>query len=413
MYKVLLIPCVCAVLALCQGCSSDSGGSGSGPNPVQSVSLDTHAMDVEAGYTAEITPTVTGGDNKTLAWYVNGIEDGNDVFGTISQNSPVTYAAPDTWPGPLPVEVKAVSVADTTKYDSCLVTVTFKIIHVDIQTGNDTTGTGYVHDPVKTIHRGNELASSGGTVLVAPGVYDTGNDETFPIYPKAGVAVVGKDWVNCVIRGSTKWDYAVGLDTPASAIRKFTFESDVDLGEERWEHYIYVRGDNVRADSIRTSHRSYYAPIRIRRATNAIVENCVFEVPYLAPPQSGIGQNRGFEIIDGNVGTIIRGCTVSGFREGFLISQDASALIENCTIEGNDYGVNLCCYGSSSSNPMPDLGGGARGSTGGNTIRYNVECGLQNETYNVIFAKFNTWANDPPVAGEDYTNTSTGGVIVE
>jgi hypothetical protein len=147
--------------------------------------------------------------------------------------------------------------------------------------------------------------------------------------------------------------------------------------------------------------------------SNAIVENCVFDVPYLDPAPSGIGQNRGFEIVQDNPGMIIRGCTVSGFREGLQMGKDNGPLIEDCIIEENDYGVTLCCFESNDHNPNPDFGGGARGSTGGNIIRNNVTCGIYNETYNVIYARFNTWTNDPPLAGEDFCNTSTGGVIFE
>jgi hypothetical protein len=174
-----------------------------------------------------------------------------------------------------------------------------------------------------------------------------------------------------------------------------------------------MRGESVRVDSLRTAHRTYYAPIRLRYAANAIVENCVFDVPYLAPPTSGIGQNRGFEIIRGNPGTIIRGCTVSGFSEGLRISADNDMRIENCIIEENDYGVYLCCYQSDDHNPNPDLGGGARDCPGGNTIRNNFTCGLYNETYNVIYAMFNTWTNSPPEPGIDFCNTSTGGVLFQ
>ena len=409
MCRILVVLCSCAALAICHGCSSDSPG----PNPVKSVALDPSAMDVEVGQTTGITPTVTGGDNKDLTWYVNGIENGNSVFGTITHNSPATYNAPDTLPNPVMVEVRAVSVADTTKYDSCMVTLTFKVIHVDIGSGNDDTGTGYAHEPVKTITRGMELATSGGTVLVAPGVYDTDHGETFPIYPKGGVTLEGEDWESCIIRGGDKSGYATSLGQDGAAIRKFTFESAPELGEERWEHYVYMRGEDIRVDSLRTAQRTFYAPIRLRYATNAIVENCVFDVPYLDPATSGIGQNRGFEIIRENPGTIIRGCTISGFRQGLDIAGDNDTLVENCTIEENDYGVYLCCYQSDDHNPDPDFGGGARGSAGGNIIRNNETCGLCNETYNVIYAKHNTWTNTPPEAGEDYCNTSTGGVVVE
>lgn len=409
MYRSILILCACIALAICHGCSSDS----SGPDPLKSVALDPDAMDVEVGYTAGITPTVTGGDNKDLTWYVNGIENGNSEFGTITHNSPVTYNAPNTLPNPGVVEVRAVAVADTTKYDSCMVTLTFKVIHVDIGSGNDTTGTGYHHEPVKTITRGMELATSGGKVLVAPGVYDTDHGETYPIYPKGGVTLEGENWETCIMRGGSYAGYATSLGIDGSAIRKFTFESAPDLGSDRWEHYVYMRADNIRVDSLRTAHRTYYSPIRLRYTTNAIVENCVFDVPYLDPAPSGIGQNRGFEILRDNPGMIVRGCTVKGFHEGLQMGADNDPLIENCIIEENDYGVTLCCFESNDHNPNPDLGGGARGSTGGNIIRNNVTCGLYNQTYNDIYAKYNTWNSDPPEEDVDYCNTSTGDVIFE
>jgi hypothetical protein len=409
MYRTILILAVCSGLAPVLGCSGDGGGSG--PESVVSVSLDPRAMDVEVGHSAGITHEVTGSSNQGLTWYVNGIENGNDVVGSIAQNSPVTYTAPDTLPDAATVEVRAVSVADTTKYDSCMVTITFKVIHVDIGSGNDETGTGYAHNPVKTIYRGNQIVPDGGTVLVAPGVYDTDHGETFPIYPGAGVTLEGEDWENCIIRGGVSAGHAVSLGMASSGVRKFTFESAPDLGPDRWEHYVYMRGAGVRVDSLRTAQRTYFAPIRLEHASNAVIENCIFDVPLLNPPPSGIGQNRGFEIVNDNPGTIFRGCTVSGFRQGLHMARENDPLIENCIIDENDYGIYLCCYESNENNPTPDLGGGARGSTGGNIIRNNVTCGLYNQTYNVIYAKYNTWTNDPPEADEDYCNTSTGGVI--
>jgi hypothetical protein len=406
-YRHLLIIGACAVIGLWTGCSNDSGGSG--PNCVTSVSLDSHEMELEVGTSAVLTPTVRGGEDKSLSWYVNGIEDGNDIVGTITYNSPVTFKAPDSLPDPATVEIRAISVEDTMKYDSCMVTVTFKVIHVDIESGDDTAGNGYAHNPVKTISRGNQLAASGGTVLVAPGVYNADHGEAFPIYPGNGVTIEGQDWETCIIRGSGAYGYAMDPGQ-GSTIRKFTFESDVELGAGRWEHYIYMRNENIRVDSIRTSHRTDYAPIRIRRATGAIVENSVFEVSYLPPPPSGIGMNRAFEILDDNTGTIIRNCRISGFYEGLRITQDATTLVENCVIEGNDYGVYICC---AAQDPNPDFGGGARGSAGNNTIVNNVTCGLYNDSNNVIFAKYNTWNNNPPVAGTDYCVDGSGGVIYE
>jgi|GEM_PF-2174151 len=410
MPRTLSVLCACAALAVCYGCGGDNG---SGPAPEVAVSLDPDAMDVEVGRSATITTQVTGTSNTGLTWFVNGIENGDDVFGTITHNSPATYTAPDTLPGQTTVEVRAISVADTAKYDSCWVTITFKVIHVDIASGDDAVGTGYAHEPVKTIHRGNELVPDGGTVLVAPGTYDTDHGETFTIYPGPGVTIEGENWETCIVRGGSPGGTAFYLGNTSAAVRKFTFESSPELGPDRWEHYVTMHGDNIRVDSLRTAQRSYYAPIRFKNCTDPIVENCVFDVPFLDPAPPGIGQNRGFEFLGGNTGIIIRGCTISGFRQGFHMGSDNDPLIENCIIEDNEYGVNLCCYQDEEHNANPDLGGGARGSAGGNFIRNNTVYGINNQTYNVIYAKYNTWTNDPPVAGEDYYNESTGGVIFQ
>jgi hypothetical protein len=64
-------------------------------------------------------------------------------------------------------------------------------------------------------------------------------------------------------------------------------------------------------------------------------------------------------------------------------------------------------------NPNPDLGGGARDCAGGNTIRGNTDYGIDNQSTNTIFAKFNTWENDPPVDGVDFRNVDTGTVVWE
>lgn len=40
----------------------------------------------EIGHTAEIAAVVTGGESKALAWSVNGIDNGKEGYGTITQN---------------------------------------------------------------------------------------------------------------------------------------------------------------------------------------------------------------------------------------------------------------------------------------------------------------------------------------
>ena len=109
---------------------------------------------------------------------------------------------------------------------------------------------------------------------------------------------------------------------------------------------------------------------------------------------------------------------MTGFHNGgsgtaIFFNRSSDALVEGCTIEDNGWGFYLCCDSDPTSNPVPDLGGGARGGAGGNTIRNNDTCGLYSASTNDVYAKYNTWTNDPPVDGEDYCIAETGDIIVE
>jgi len=138
-----------------------------------------------------------------------------------------------------------------------------------------------------------------------------------------------------------------------------------------------------------------------------VVQNCHFAF------DDGLREERGFEIMNENYGAIVRSCTMSGFAQAMHIIGFNDMLIEGCTITDNITGVNLCCLGSPSNNPNPDLGGGARGSAGGNTITGHTEYGLVNSTTNVIYAKYNTWDHNPPLENADYRNEGTGNIMVE
>ena len=158
-------------------------------------------------------------------------------------------------------------------------------------------------------------------------------------------------------------------------------------------------------DSVRVGQRPTYSVLRVWYATNARIQNCHFVVDDAGTEGHGIEENSH------EAGTVIRGCTISGFWSGVALNNTANTLLQGCIIEGNAYGVNLCCAGDPDHHPNPDLGGGARWSAGGNTIRDNSECGLANGTPNAVYAKFNTWGGTPPVDGEDFCNTGGGSVI--
>jgi hypothetical protein len=165
--------------ALVSGCGDDGG-----PKAVTGVNITPDSLDAEVSDTVEITASVEGGATKAVTWYVNGIVGGNSTWGTINQATTADYHAPDAIPDPATVVVTAVAQEDSTKRDSCFVTVKFTLVHVNGSTGNDETGTGAVTRPVRTIARGLEIAQAGMDVVIASHTY---NEHSLNL--KAGVTV--------------------------------------------------------------------------------------------------------------------------------------------------------------------------------------------------------------------------------
>jgi len=169
--------------------------------------------------------------------------------------------------------------------------------------------------------------------------------------------------------------------------------------------YIPDDFSDIHLDSVKVDEATSNV-LRVEDAVNTVIEDCYFASSWNEP------YARGIELLDDR-GTIVKDCSVSGFNLGIFLNGLSDALIQGCTVENNNYGLRLWHYGHPSHNPDPDLGGGTRGGTGGNVIRNNVVCGLTNLTENTIYAKYNTWTNDPPVDGEDICNEGTGEVLWE
>jgi hypothetical protein len=387
--------------------------------PDISIDVSPEREEVEVSESASITATVTGGTTGNVMWYVDGIAGGNTTVGTVTQTNPATYTAPDEVPSPDSVRVVAISQEDVSKADTCLVKITMTTIHVDAATGSDDTGTGSAGSPVKTITHGLDIAEDGATVLVAPGIYDEALGEEFPIRIRRGKNLVGENWETCIIRGHSEvssYRPGVSLESTNSAFRKFTVEEG-PVVEHIWDIAIFVSNMAVDClvDSIRCFERARYSVLRFEASRNTTVQNCVFDVRAIS--EVDVGMNRCMEVINDDEGCVLRNCTIAGFHNGgsgygIRMADGSDMLIEGCTIEDNGYGVYLCCH-NNPSNPVPDLGGGARGSTGGNSIRNNSTCGLYSFSTADIYAKYNTWTNDPPVEGDDYCIGETGDIIVE
>jgi hypothetical protein len=394
-----------AALAILVGCGNDDGG---GPQPVKGVDISPGKASLELGHQTEITAAVQGGESKNLTWYVNGVENGNTTFGTISQNSPVTYTAPDLLPYPATVTVKAVSTEDTTKFDTCDINLKFTKIFVDAVSGNDDTGTGCINSPLKSITYGLDLAQRGMTVLVQPGVYDQANGEVFQIAVMESISLVGMDWETCIIRGHQPLGYeqTIWMTGDHPVFRKFT----VQMGEPAdtaWSVAMYLQAIDGLVDSIRVSDRANYSICRFTGSTNMVVQNCYFVID--GEPMGF----RAFEFTNDNYGAAIRNTTMSGFSQAMNIGGHTDVLIEDCSIVDNERGVRACCYNDPQNDANPDLGYGARGSAGGNVFSGYTDFALVNGTSNTIYAKGNTWDHAVPIEGVDYSNDYDGEVITQ
>jgi hypothetical protein len=405
MSRLVFALCVCAASALVFGCSGDD----SGPNPVTSVTVTPETAVVDLGHSEDLMAEIKGGGDQGVTWYVNDIENGNEIYGTITGGAAATYSAPDYLPVPATVTVKAVSVEDTTKLGTCTLSIVFRKMFVDPESGNDTGNNGSVNLPFKSISHASREAESGMTIFALPGVYSVESGETFPIVAGAdSLCIEGMDWEQCIIRGHDQvgtYNTVVALGGyDGISFRKFTLEQGLPADEVKVT--LYIGGPGVHVDSIRASERAYYAVCRAENATSPFIENCEFVV------SDGSMLERGINLFPDSNGGILRNCRIIGFNIGLRITGTSDLLVEGCTLEGNSKATEIRLEETPNS-LNPDFGGGARGSLGGNIIRDNDECGLWFDLPHAIYAKYNTWGNDPPVQGEDYCRIGDGGLILD
>jgi parallel beta-helix repeat protein len=393
-----------AVAAIVTGCGTDGDGDGNGtPAGPTGIALTfggtrvqlTQSIEIEAGH------TYAREDPPECDWYVDGYLGGHPLRGTISQSNPATYTAPSIVPpGDGRVVVSAVSRADSTFTASDTLTIAFTIKYVDADTGSDTAAGGPWAAPFKTITYAMGHTSEGDTVYVMPGRYDEALGEDEYINIAAGVTLRGTHRDSVVI-STTAWGGIVGPQNGS------TLES-VTIENVESNHAIYVTAPTALVRDVRTVGAYGHSAIRILGpGSEVVVEDCEI-VNDVAP-----GTERGFEIITDTHSTI-RNCTVRGWGYGIFVNTTSDPLIEGCTITENGTGV-ISFGGSGDSISQPDLGGGARGSLGGNTIRGNTQVGLKNQCDTAIWAQGNIWDNDPPTEGAPYPcdleNTGGGSII--
>jgi len=165
--------CLGSLVLVLLACSSASAQVSVTISPT-SVTLATLA-------TQSFTATVTGSTNTAVNWQVNGVAGGNSTVGLVSTTIANTsneslYLGPASVPSPATVTVTAVSQADSTKSASATVTVELPsrsgITYYVSTAGNDTTGSGTLASPWRTIQHAANMVHAGDTVQALGGVYN-------------------------------------------------------------------------------------------------------------------------------------------------------------------------------------------------------------------------------------------------
>jgi len=393
----------CAVALIITGCGVDKG-------PVEPNGLSlfltgsrvqvTRSVQIEAVHTYPYARD----EGPACDWYVDGVLGGNAMVGTIMQTNPATFTAPPAVPAGGTVEITAVSQTDSEFTASDTLRIAFTVRYVDGENGSDTSSGGAWTNPLRTLTYALNMVSDGDTLAVLPGSYNPDHGEAGSYFIPGGVALLGTSRESCLVYGSGA-DYSVLRLGDGATIAGLTIGNwdDDDIA-------ILTMGGGLIKDVV-ISEPFGFSAIRAdggreERNNDVVIEGC--ELVNSMAPQTGTA----LELYYGTH-CVIRECTIDGWEYGLYVNRDSDPLIERSTITGNRYGV--VAAGGGELLTEPDLGGGARGSVGGNIIRDNSQVGVSNHTSVTIWALDNTWTTDPPTEGPpapmDLLNTAGGTVI--
>src|SRR6267378_4510916 len=265
------------------------------------------------------------------------------------------------------------------------------IYYVSASAGLDT-NPGTQISKFKTITHAMSVATrSGSTVNVAPGIYDTpNNNEAFPITVPAGVLLIGDETnkgggstPTSIVGGGPVSGFAatVGvtlLPGAGSTIAGFTITNNSSFTDRRG---LILRNSTVTLRNNTVTGGTHKVGVYIDASTNHMITgNRIVD-------NGGSGMGSGLAFVTGGVGS----------------------KVESNVITGSGFGVEYDVAGG-------DLGGGSAGSAGGNLI----SCNTQNDLLVrlaapsiTISAARNLWDHSPPTlactfAGDDICDVNAG-----
>jgi uncharacterized protein DUF1565 len=267
------------------------------------------------------------------------------------------------------------------------------IYYVSASAGLDT-NPGTQSLQFKTITHAMSVATrSGSTVHVAPGTYDTlNNNEAFPITVPAGVLLIGDETnkgggntPTSIVGGGLAPGAPAGsvgvalLPGTRSTIAGFMVTNDNSSFTER--RGLLLRNSTVTLRNNTVTGATHKVGVYIEVSTNHVISgNRIVD-------NGGSGTGSGLAFVTGGAGS----------------------KVENNVITGNGFGIEYDVAGG-------DLGGGSAGSAGGNVI----SCNTQNDLLVrfaapsiTIYAASNFWDHSPPTlactfAGDDICDVNAG-----
>ncbi|MEW6775872.1 MAG: DUF1565 domain-containing protein [Bdellovibrionota bacterium] len=311
-------------------------------------------------------------------------------------------------------------------------------LFVDALMGDDAND-GTQTDPFKTITHALSVAESGDLIKVAPGTYNAGLGEIFPIQLVAGVSLIG-DVPNkgdgttaTTIQGAAdsgggNFRTLVGAD--GASIAGFTIIAGTTNG-----YYGFATG----ATDVIVANNTFsgsYGGIDLDSSNTAQIERNVFETDSYGCSGVGDPTIENNEFVDGAFGIDLLGDsaavltnTFADVSTGILTQNGVDALIEGNTFTANSYNpaVNIQFDGaptlrdndfqqtsgtviSISDSAAPDLGTGA--DAGGNVFGANTAVmAINSNTSADVNAIGNTFLPATPVCGDDILTPGDGVVV--
>lgn len=357
--------------------------------PVASVSIALASSTLGISQTTQATATPRDGNGGALTGRTVTFASSNAAVATVDANSGLVTAISG---GTTNINATSEGQTGTVALTVCIAafsppaagTVT---THVSASAGNNATGTGSCAQPFQTVTRGVTGASSGTVVRVAPGTYDAALGEVFPIMLPAGVQLIGDE--------AGKGQGTVPTRVLGGGLLTLAGQACGTFGAT-----IYPGANAVIAGLELTNTNTTFAQMTLLIRNNGVT---IRNSSIVNKPS---GEGSAVYFCNGSTNQVITGNRIrdNGVLGVGFINGGVGARVEQNVIVNNRYGVE---YDS----PGGDLGGGAAGSTGGNTISCNQINDLwTNQGPSVTINAANNLWDHVPLAGNDVFNG--GGAII-